>query len=1383
MKTARRSVISIIATVALTGLAVNWPHSLNAQQSDSEQTCGTKYTSGLATGTKITGSGSGATFNIVVDGNGTITSSSLAAPGVGYGSGDVGGLDGVNGDGTVGFQVDTVSINDPNRLNGTILTYHLVPFFLSLSGIDPSSASDVQSPDAKFQQRAQAATQMNACRPIDVPDKCGNLDRGEDYIAALLGRLAAGGAPQQAAINSLANLQRSSYGLMGTDSSVKGCSLGDQLLGFVENLLSNANRRGDGDVAMIGLVNILYAYGTRGKKVLPQNVYDNVLHQLIDLSPGPGSVESLSFDANPLTVCPSLCAVGIALGPLGYLGCSAACPILVSSQSVDTPETENHINMIYASQYLANQLLFDETSNPMFDNARNGYRAILLNRLNDFTKNDFIEYNSHNYQDYSMFALLALASYADDPKVLTAAQNVVNYISAKVAVSSNDARRSTPFRRHNDPNGDHPIHLCDELVLQECADPQTAYYMMLAGVTGILGNLPDLAACSPSGCLPKNYAPAPFADQFQWAATTTYRIPAPILDLFDNNNDRNFYQFFHYARALQTDGFQDANDELYFSSPSYLLSAGGHSTHNAYTADVTFPLDEVPISLSPLKQLGKHPGKDDDLGVSVATTLMPTGDLHSRAQMIRFDSGLCVGPNFACGLNPVLAYATIPDPMPKAGVPGAWHFADKHGAPNTPGYYVAVYQQDNFGFLEVYDTWKNTKGVADINDFISRVHANNDTQVYAGTGNNTETTIEGDVIQFTLDPRIVSINGNPPYDPTRTNGTIINNNGAGIITITNPAMPNAALTLDATRPPNSPLISIPGPLSFPDTCVGATNSTTLDICNAGTGDNLFTYNILSPNKQFQVTEPTSGYPTTISANFCYPFQATFAPIMTGPISGKLTISNSDPTQPELKLAVSGNGIQQSIASTISNGGNFGNVCPGSQANLSLNVTNQGGCNLVISKVTSSSGLFLPPTMTLPLTLSPDATISLPITFQPGASQACSNSSPLTGTITIASNDPVTPNLTVNVTAMVPCPSLNATIGNAGSFGNVCSGTQADLNLQIINQGLCNLNISGIASTSAASYDNFVLPAGVTYPLVLSADASVNVPIRFQPPAYGTPNYVTCSSTVPQTASVTITSNDPIHPSYVTPVSGIEGCPQVVLSPKNLNGIYAFPATVSDPTLTLGCFTDRQIAVTNAGICPLTIASLATTNGLDGLGSQLPATPLEFKVINPTVPVTIAPGAAPVPITVRFKPLILTDQNPMAPDQQTGTLNIVSNDPVGSDNTGGLCGEPTFHSGVRVLVVDSLSNPVSSVDKLTLMSKGLTPVFNEGLMPAPLLGPSTVCGNPILYHLDDETLRPAGTTGNNPLASYVLSAKNGSTHADMSFTLDQCQVKQIVLQLQ
>lgn len=1148
--------------------------------------------------------------------------------------------------------------------------------FIDLTGTSPTGVSDLTDPEIKFQQRAMAVTNFNTCQTLLVPNGCGQTDYGQNFPPKVFARLASGNSTlQNEAIAALANLQRTGFGAMGTDNSSCPTSTGGQLLESVESaLVPNATRRGDGDVTMIGLTAILYAYGKRGTNLLPQDVYTHVL-SLIDVSPSIGSVETLNFGADPLIVCPVACAGSVLFAP-----CVAACTITLETLQVSVPETENHLNMIYASQYLANQLLLDETGDTKFDDSRNGYRPLMLNRLNDFVRNDFIEYNAHDYQDYTMVALLSLASWADDPVVKAAAKNVLNYISAKVAVSSNDARRSDPFRRHNDPGN----FLCDELLLQHCVDPQTSFYMMLAGVTDILAknstqswtvNNVDPRNLVNNLLPPNNTAPPNYNYGFQWAATTPYRVDPLILDLFVNPNDRHFYQFFHYSRTLETDGFQDSNDELYAGSPSYLISAGGHPTHNAYTADVPFPISVI---------TGSHPGKDDDLGVAVATTLMPTRALHSRAErtmdnsaMIRFSNpggqNMCAAPNFACGslVSPAIpASYTVSSVVTAPPATGSWSFIDQHGLTGQFGYYVAFYQQDGFGFFEAYDTFSNPLSVTDLADFQQRVLNNNAGQTFSQGSVNTYKTIDGSVIQFMVDAEIVSINGKPPYNPTRTNGTIINNNGQGLVTITNPAL-GQSLTLDATIPPDHPIISVPGPLTLPDTCLGATSSATLNVCNVNTGtDNLLVYNILSQDTQFQATQPSSGFPVVVSPNFCYPFQVSFKPTGTGQKKATLTIDSSDPNTPFLKLPVTGNS---------------------------------------------------------------------------------------------------------------PPPIINTTIANNGSFGNVCSGTQADLNLQIINQGQCNLNITSITSTSLPSFDNFVLPAGVTYPLVLSPDASVNVPIRFQPPAYGTANYVTCSNTAPQMASVTVASNDPTTPSLVQAVSGIEGCPNLVLSPQNLSGSFAYPPTVSDPTGTLGCYTDRQISVSNSGICPLTMASLSTANGSDGKGVALPATPLEFTVINPTAPVTISPGGAPVPVTVRFKPQILTDQNGYAPDQQTGTLSIVSNDPNSADNTGGLCGEPVYHSGARALVLDTFNNPVTSVAKVTLASKGLIPPFTETLMPAPLQS-GNACGNTILYHLDNETLRPAGTTGNNPRASYVLSARKGSTSANMGFTLGQCQMQQIILQL-
>jgi hypothetical protein len=554
---------------------------------------------------------------------------------------------------------------------------------------------------------------------------------------------------------------------------------------------------------------------------------------------------------------------------------------------------------------------------------------------------------------------------------------------------------------------------------------------------------------------------------------------------------------------------------------------------------------------------------------------------------------------------------------------------------------------------------------------------------------------------------------------------------------------------------------------FADTCVGSTSFATLNICNDGNGtQNLFVYNILSQNNQFQVTQPSSGYPTTIGSNFCFPFQAQFSPMMTGAINSALKISNSDPSVPFLNLNVSGKGIQQGIATSIASGGNFGNVCIGSFADLNLTINNTGGCDLKVTGIASDSGDFtVPSTLSYPLVIHAGGSLVVPIRFQPANKDLGQSPS---GNILVSSNDPNNATQKIPVTGNVPAPMINASIANNGAFGNVCAGTQSDLTLQVINQGLCPLTISSIMTPAGTS---FTLPSATTFPVVLASSGSINVPIRFQPAAFGSPNYITCSSTTPQTSMVTIKSDDPKYPAgFVTNVNGIEGCPKLMLSPQNLTGAYAFPPTVSDPSGSLGCYTDRQVTIGNSGICPLYVTSL--TAGPSNT----------FNVTNPSVPQTIAPGAAPVPVTIRFRPTNLNGQAPSAPDQQTGTLTIASNDPIGGDNAAGLCGEPVYHSGIRALVVNATGQPINPLKSLSLSSKGLKPNIAQTLAPAiPATAPN-ICGNSITYTLDNETLPPAGTTGNNPNASYTLTAKQGATSATLSFTLGQCQFMQPILQI-
>lgn len=554
---------------------------------------------------------------------------------------------------------------------------------------------------------------------------------------------------------------------------------------------------------------------------------------------------------------------------------------------------------------------------------------------------------------------------------------------------------------------------------------------------------------------------------------------------------------------------------------------------------------------------------------------------------------------------------------------------------------------------------------------------------------------------------------------------------------------------------NGPGLTLTGPLSF-DSCVGSTDTATLNICNTGKQD-LVVNNITSSNPQFAVDNP--GFSIVISPDFCFPFQAHYTPSTStpsGPLSATFTITSNDPNLPTATEPISGTSAPPTATVSMVNNGVFPNTCPGSFSDAPiLYVTNSSQCSLVISSITSTDSHFSTPTLdpNVPFTVPGHDTVALPIRFtEPLGPLGTPQGGMRTGTINIASNDPAHPLLGEAVSAFIPSPKLNATIAGNGNFGNVCAGNQLDLNLTLINQGQCNLNVTNLAINGS-----YQAPT-VSLPLILSHDASVNMPIRFTPTGL-------CSDTVPQTSTLTVTSNDPSGP-FNQPVSGIEGCPRLVLSPSNLTGAFAFPPTVTDTTGSLGCYTDRQITIANSGSCPLTISSLN-------------AGPADtFNVVTPSVPLTIGPGASPVPVTIRFKPTTLTGQLSRAPDQRTGTFTITSNNPVAP--VAALCGEPVTRSGIRVLVTDGTINPINPLKSLTLASSGLSPQFSEkfsGLTPLA----ASLCGNPFVYHMDDETLPPAGTTGSNPKSSYTLTVQNNSKPISTSFTLGQCEFKVFTVQ--
>jgi hypothetical protein len=573
-------------------------------------------------------------------------------------------------------------------------------------------ASSVSDSQARFDQRAATAILYNACQSLPS-------GMGEDYGVRVLARLAYPDyfsfdpvvrkrPPRQEAIESL--LHQKIESKSGTTAPFP------------------TKRTGDYDINLTFLTAVIYKY----YHVLTPDARNHIVDLLNKR--GPYDPED-AWPFKPLPI----------------------------------PESENHLMMIETARYLTNQLLYRRLGDVHCDNARNGMDEWMLKHLQGFLMNDFIEYNARPYQDYTMSALLNLYTFTSahnrsSARVKVAAEMVLDYLMAKVAVSSNQSRRYVTYRRHADPD-DHgtynePDFLGGPLVRM---DPQNVFSMQLAGTTDMVR---------------EGWLPGQFSWEMQWAGLSDYRVPAAILDVMIEPSHRDFFQrFHHYA------------DEAYASSPSYLISSGGHYATFAYAV------------------AGK--GKHDDIGLALPTSFMPTGQFTTANDLIRFAgahedekrSNMGVAPDFACGLNAVIpnGYQSTAIGVDKNGhqTPGnlkiePWTFIDQsidsnrtgfYDRRHRTGYYLAVYHRDGFGFLEAYDTVVRPK--LSFKDFIAGVLNRNGKASFQSSGGNSYVLTDGRTIEFSVAPdSVVHLAAEKPFF---LKGSILNSElKSGVVTIKNP---------------------------------------------------------------------------------------------------------------------------------------------------------------------------------------------------------------------------------------------------------------------------------------------------------------------------------------------------------------------------------------------------------------------------------------------------------------------------------------------------------------------------------------------------------------------------------------------------------------------
>ena len=280
--------------------------------------------------------------------------------------------------------------------------------------------------------------------------------------------------------------------------------------------------------------------------------------------------------------------------------------------------------------------------------------------------------------------------------------------------------------------------------------------------------------------------------------------------------------------------------------------------------------------------------------------------------------------------------------------------------------------------------------------------------------------------------------------------------------------------------------------------------------------------------------------------------------------------------------------------------------------------------------------------------------------------------------------------------------------NTLSFNNVNTGSSADLSLTVRNTGTASLSVINITSNSA----RFTVTTATNFSVAPNGQQTVTV--RFSPTTAGA-----------QTGTLTISSNDPAHPSVTVSLNGTGITPSIP-------DIDVQPTSLDFGSVNVGATTDRTLTVRNTGNAALNVTNITSSNA-------------RFSIMTATN-FTVAANGQQV-VTVRF--------SPNATGTQTSTLTIASNDPDESSVTIQLRGDGTQVSANRIVrIVNTSGSPGGTVKvPIELVAAGHenTVSFTLNYDPAVLSRPRLALGSGAL----------AGSSiSTNPLDSQTAQGKIG-----------------------
>lgn len=302
---------------------------------------------------------------------------------------------------------------------------------------------------------------------------------------------------------------------------------------------------------------------------------------------------------------------------------------------------------------------------------------------------------------------------------------------------------------------------------------------------------------------------------------------------------------------------------------------------------------------------------------------------------------------------------------------------------------------------------------------------------------------------------------------------------SAIITIESSDPCQESLEIDVTGEGTEPRIStvVANSGSFGDVCVGDLKDLDLTINNSGGCDLEITSLTSSDPVQFKPASAMS-FPLVVHPGDSLHVPIRFEPTSFGAKAADITIDTNDPDTPSKVVSFSGNAPPGEIRVTGST--DFGDVCADELAEKTISICNVGACNLEVTSVAFDPPC---PDFTLinnpyPATVSPDFCMDVVIRFTP------TSAGPKICTLVIQSDDPVTPEVTLEVTGNTPIPSIDVPPDQAfpPTVIQPLGVCKSMVKFPISNTGQCNLEITDVSITDNG--EEYALDGLPSFPIIL-----------------------------------------------------------------------------------------------------------------------------------------------------------------------------------------------------------------------------------------------------------------------------------------------------------